>query len=90
MAGWITPDLELVESDQLGRIHQILQRLDVHYKRGRRYVHSPDVAYDDKLALIAQAYEDACLNPQQVVFLYQDEFTYYRCPEVATGYGQAG
>ncbi|MBX3086583.1 MAG: IS630 family transposase [Anaerolineae bacterium] len=71
-------------------VWQLLARLDIHYKRGRHYTHSPDLAYDDKLALIAQAYEAAWLNPQQVVFLYQDEFTYYRYPLLANEYGQAG
>ena len=70
-------------------VHLLLRRLKVHYKRGRRYLHSPDVDYDDKLAHIAAAYEQAVLCPEQSVFLYQDEFTYYRAPGVAASYGQA-
>lgn len=74
----------------LGGVHGILRRLRVAYKRGRRYVHSPDPAYDAKLAAIAQARAHATEDPGRVAFLYQDELTYYRRPTVAQGYAPLG
>jgi hypothetical protein len=60
----------------LGAVHGLLRRLGVAYKRGRRYVHSPDPDYDAKLAVVAQARAHAADDPDHVVFLYQDECTY--------------
>jgi hypothetical protein len=71
-------------------VHGVLQRLGIHYKRGRRYVHSPDPAYNEKLAAIAAARAAAAAQPTRVVFLYQDELTYYRRPSVAQGYALVG
>jgi len=33
---------------------QVLDRLDIHYERGCTYLHSPDPAYEEKLARIEQ------------------------------------
>jgi hypothetical protein len=74
----------------LGAVHGLLRRLGVAYKRGRRYVHSPDPDYDTKLAVVAQARAHAAHDPDHVVFLYQDECTYYRRPTVAQGYALRG
>ena len=71
-------------------VHGVLKRLGIHYKRGRRYVHSPDPAYNEKLAAIAAARAEAEAQPTRVVFLYQDELTYYRRPTVAQGYAAVG
>ncbi|MFN3763237.1 MAG: helix-turn-helix domain-containing protein, partial [Anaerolineae bacterium] len=38
-------------------VHKILCRLGVKYKRGRRYVHSPDPEYDEKLAQLQAVQE---------------------------------
>lgn len=74
----------------LGGVHGLLHRLGVVYKRGRRYVHSPDPAYDAKLAALAQARTHAAADPAHVVVLYEDELTYYRRPTVAQGYAGRG
>jgi hypothetical protein len=74
----------------LGGVHGVLRRLRLAYKRGRRYLHSPDPAYAAKLAAVAQARAQAVVDPGRVVFLYQDELTYYRHPTVAQGYAPAG
>ncbi len=74
----------------LSGVQKILKRFRIHYKRGRRYLHSPDLAYDQKLAVVAAAHAAAEAKPGQVVFLYQDELTYYRRPTVAQGYAMAG
>lgn len=64
-------------------IHRILRRLGVRYKRGRASFHSPDLAYDTKLAAITAAQLLAHAHPEAVVLLYEDEFTYYRRPSVS-------
>jgi len=65
---------------------QLLRRLKVVYKRGRAHVHSPDLEYDQKLAAIAAAREEAGKSPDEVVFLYEDEFTAYLRPLVGSSY----
>lgn len=71
-------------------IHEILKRLKVHYKRGRRYVHSPDPLYVEKMLDIQLAQTLALTEPDRFVFLYQDEFTYYRRASVDRAYALAG
>ena len=73
-----------------GTAHRLLRRLDVRYKRGRAYPHSPDPAYDAKLASMTAAQMLARANPGAVVLLYQDESTYRRRPPVARAWAPAG
>jgi hypothetical protein len=73
-----------------GSIHRVLERLGVRYKRGRAYFHSPDLRYDAKLAAVTAAQRLARANPEAVVLLYQDEFTYYRRPTVSRGWAERG
>jgi len=74
----------------LAGICRILKRLEVSDKRGRAHVPSPDLQYDAKLAAIARARELAHQAPQEVVFLYEDEFTFSSRPAVARTYGPRG
>ena len=87
---WRLADLGQVVPWLRGRcpasIHRILRRLALRYKRGRAAFHSPDLAYDAKLAAVTAAQLLARAHPQAVVLLYQDEFTYYRRPSVARGW----
>jgi transposase len=53
-------------------------------------VHSPDPDYDLKLLYVAQAQQQARQHPERIVFLYGDEFTYYRRASVAQGYAVCG
>jgi hypothetical protein len=78
------------QSLTLAGLCQILERLDIHYKGGRCWVHSPDLDYDCKLARVREAQRQAALHPERVVLLYEDELTYYRCPTVAADYELAG
>lgn len=91
---WRLPDLRQVipwmAKLSLPGICRILKRLKVSYKRGRAHVHSPDLQYNAKLAAIAQARELAQQAPQEVVFLYEDEFTFYSRPPVGRTYGPRG
>jgi hypothetical protein len=73
-----------------GSVHRLLRRLRVRYKRGRRYLHSPDPAYDAKLAAITAAQAFVRADPERVVLLYQDEFTYYRRPSVGRAWAPVG
>jgi len=74
----------------LGGLSRLLRRLDIRYKRGRDYVHSPDSLYDDKLSLIELARLRAQYDTERYVFLYLDELTYYRQPSVAQAYAARG
>ncbi len=69
-------------------IWQLLDRFDLAYKRGRRYVHSPDLDYPLKAARVGSAWQEVLADPVRFVLLYQDELTYYRCPTLAQEYTQ--
>jgi transposase len=71
-------------------ICKLLRRLKVVYKRGRASVHSPDLAYDQKLAVIAQARARSQADPQRFPFLYEDEMSYEQRPRVSRAYAQRG
>src|SRR5579864_2255517 len=74
----------------LGGICKLLRRLHVVYKRGRASVHSPDLAYAEKLAIIAQARARSKADPERFPFLYEDEMTYEQRPRVSRAYAQRG
>ena len=65
---------------------KLLRRLQAVYKRGRAHVHSPDLEYNQKLAALAAAREEARQAPGEVVFLYEDEFTASLRPLVGKSY----
>lgn len=71
-------------------VSRLLTRLQIHYKRGRLYLHSPDLAYDTKRDSIELKRLRVQYRPQREVFLYLDEFTYYRQPTLAYDYEVAG
>ena len=67
-------------------ICKLLKRLHVCYKRGQAHVHSPDPLYDQKMADITNARLLAHSAPKEVVFLYEDEFTFFSRPLVGRCY----
>jgi hypothetical protein len=71
-------------------VWRVLETLEIVLKRGREYVHSPDVAYDAKRAAIAQSLSDAHASNGQVVALFLDEVTLHRQPSLATAYEARG
>jgi transposase len=71
-------------------MHQLLTRLGITYKRGRHYVHSPDPAYQGKLAYLHECRQLSRAEPGRYVFLYQDEFTCYRQPSLARDWEARG
>ena len=77
-------------SVSLPGIWKLLERFDLVYKRGRRYVHSPDPEYLSKRARICWAWHEVQRDPERSVLLYQDEPTYYRCPTVSCDYAPVG
>jgi hypothetical protein len=62
----------------------------VVYKRGRGSRHSPDLAYDQKLTVIAQARARSQADPERFPFLYEDETTYELRPRLSRAYGRRG
>jgi hypothetical protein len=74
----------------LATVWQTLDRWDLHYKRGRRHVHSPDWEYAAKVQRSETIHWYSRQAPQQIVQLYEDELTYYRRPTLAQGYAPAG
>lgn len=74
----------------LAGVFKVLKRLGIHYKRGRRYMHSPDPQYEEKLEVIQNLQELVQEEPQRFVLVYEDELTYYLHPTVAQGYALKG
>lgn len=74
----------------LATVWQTLDRAHLSYKRGRRYVHSPDPLYREKLATIAYVRARAARELGRVVVLYEDELTYHRRPGVGCAYVPTG
>lgn len=74
----------------LGGVSRLLKRVKISLKRGRLYLHSPDRAYEAKRSTIELKRLRVQYQPQQEVFLYLDEFTYYRQPTLAYDYEACG
>jgi transposase len=74
----------------LAGVWKLLRRCDLHYKRGRIHVHSPDPDYDTKLAYIAAARAQVEQHLPTMALVYLDELTYYRRPSLAQAYAPAG
>lgn len=93
-SNWRQADLQQViawlRPLSLPGVCKLLRRLQVVYKRGRASVHSPDLAYDQKLATIAQAKARSQAQPERFPFLYEDELTYELRPRVSRAYAPRG
>lgn len=70
----------------LATVSTTLRACGIRFRRGRRHVHSPDPAYQSKLARIATITWYSRCAPQEIVQLYEDEVTYYRRASVAADY----
>ena len=88
--GWTLKDLRHIipwmRRVTLAAMSKLLRRFKLVYKRGRAHVHSPDLEYNQKMAAIDAAREEARQRPGEVVFLYEDEFTAYLRPLVGSSY----
>jgi len=74
----------------LSGIWRMLQALGVHYKRGQQQVYSPDPDYESKRQRIQACIQAAMEHPDEIVTLFEDEFSFYRWPTVACVYAPAG
>lgn len=94
-ARWRLSDLVEVCAPWL-RVHsqsgmwRLLQRLHIHYKRARMYVHSTDPHYQAKVAYIQERRNHVQEHLGEEVFLYEDEMGYYQQPTLAQAYDEAG
>jgi hypothetical protein len=71
-------------------ICKLLRRFGIVYKRGRASVHSPDLAYNEKLAAVHEARIRSQADPERFPFLYEDELTYELRPRVSRAYAPRG
>jgi DDE superfamily endonuclease len=74
----------------LATVCRTLQRFDVHYRRGRHYLHSPDWYYEQKAGRVEQIVWYSRLESQRYVVLYGDELTYYRRATIGYDYVLGG
>ena len=70
-------------------VRQVLERLDIHYRRGWAYLVSPDPLRQDKLRWIEAIAQRQHEHPESVVVLWLDELTFYRLPSVANVWADA-
>ena len=82
--------LDWLRVTTLGSLSRLLRRLGICFKRARSYIHSPDPYYVEKLGWIQRHLLRAWYAPERYVFLFQDEFTYYRQPTLARAYEARG
>lgn len=71
-------------------VWRVLDTLAVVLKRGREYVHSPDIAYEEKRAAIVACLDAARASEGRVVALFLDEVTLHRQPSLAPAYAARG
>jgi hypothetical protein len=77
-----------VQSD--GGMHQLVDRLNIHYKRARSYIHSPDPFYTQKLARQSLIQTRVQEQAPAEVCLFQDECSIRRQPSVGYNYEASG
>lgn len=74
----------------LSGVGKVLKRLGLRLKRGRLSLHSPDPAYEAKMAKIARALGLARTRPRRVALCYGDEFSFYRQPTLSSRWDRIG
>lgn len=74
----------------LAGLSKALRRLKVGRQRGRLRLHSPDPAYQAKVALLDRARSLALRPGRPLTVLYGDEFSLYRQPTLAPAYAPRG
>lgn len=71
-------------------LSRLLARLQIHWKRARQHLHSPDPNYVEKLRQVHIRVHEAQVGDQAGVLFFADEFSLYRQPSLAPAYGPAG
>jgi transposase len=93
-ARWRLADLRQVvdwaRGYSLAGLSQALRRLKVSRQRGRLRLHSPDPAYQAKVAFLDRVCTCALRSARAVVALYGDEMSLYRQPTLAPVYAPRG
>lgn len=74
----------------LAGVWGVLQRLGLHWLRGRDHLHSPDPHYQAKLDWLHCIEELVQRLPGQHLLLWQDETTYYRQPTLSYAWEAEG
>ena len=74
----------------LSGIWRLLKDAKLHRKRARDHIHSPDPAYQEKLAYLRTILAQVAAAAGTAVLLYLDEVTYYRQPSLGYAYAPAG
>jgi hypothetical protein len=91
---WRLQDLRQVcawlKDCSLPGVYQVLKRLGFSRKQALGFICSPDPAYALKWRAVLQAFAQAVNHPDRVVFLFLDELTYYRRPDLAPCYHRCG
>ena len=88
--GQISCACEWLAKYSLSGIWKVLRACQVHYKRGQQHLHSSDPEYCQKRDQAQACVQEAREQPEDVVTLYLDEFSFYRWPTVASVYAPAG
>lgn len=71
-------------------LSKAVRRVGLSWQRGRLRLHSPDPAYQVKLARVARAHALAQRFPTRVGLLYADEVSLYRQPTLAQRWSAVG
>jgi transposase len=71
-------------------IYKVLKRLGFSRKKALYFIHSPDPEYRTKWEQILRAYQEAVTQPEEVIVLFQDEFTYYRRADIRQSWQRRG
>lgn len=74
----------------LGGLSRLLRRLGIRRQRGQRRVHSPDLAYQEKVVWLERGQATARATPTRVRLLYGDECSVHRQPTLAPTYAPVG
>jgi transposase len=71
-------------------LSQLLERLEISWKRAREHIHSPDPDYQGKLAYVKDVAEQVRKSAGRVALVYLDELTFYRQPTLANAWEERG
>jgi hypothetical protein len=71
-------------------IYKVLKRLGFSREKALYFIHSPDPEYRAKWEQILSAYQEALTHPEEVILLFQDEFSYYRRSDIRQSWQRRG
>ena len=71
-------------------VQRLLKRMQIRYKRGRSYIHSPDRCYDEKMERIEQIKRRVQGSHGREILVYLDECSIERQPSVGYHWEAAG